>query len=276
KFGQLQVEGVSGNIAEPLILNGTGPLNDGALLNIAGNNTWTGPVTLDADSTIGARAGSTLTIQGVITDTGVGHALTKEGAGTVTLDPINAPGTAPQDTGNRYRGKTFVNDGILRIRHSMALGNSPSPSNDPTTGNQTIVQSFTNRSGTLQLDVTQNDQRIDPNAIFDGNIQTGFVVPNELLTLNGPGFEGIHVFRKQAGANGTTVSGALNNRSGDNTWVQNISLWSTDSAMVVNTAFWAYPTVGIGAEANTTLTITAHINDSFIAGSSTLPTIDYS
>src|SRR5262245_5088012 len=72
KTGQLQVENVAGPIAEPLILNGPGPLNDGALLNVAGNNTWTGGIILDSNSYLGSNAGS-LVIQGVITDLGAGH-----------------------------------------------------------------------------------------------------------------------------------------------------------------------------------------------------------
>lgn len=271
KFGQLQVENVGGNIAEPIILNGTGPLNDGALLNVAGDNTWTGPVTLDTNTTVGARAGSSLTIQGVITDTGAGRSLTKEGAGTIILDPINTVGTLPENTGNTYRGKTFVNEGILSIRHSMALGNDSVPSLDALTGNDTIVQSFTNRSGTLQVDFLDNPLRIDPFATA-----TGFTIPYELLTLNGPGFEGIHVVPKAALPGGNTVHGALNNNAGNNTWVQDISLWSGDSAVVGDATRWTFgsvlPTVGIGAESGTTLTLTGHINDVNLTGDTLDPT----
>src|SRR5262249_60925539 len=47
KTGQLQVENATGAIAEPLFLNGPGPANDGALLNLAGGNVRTGPIQLD-------------------------------------------------------------------------------------------------------------------------------------------------------------------------------------------------------------------------------------
>src|SRR5262249_95826 len=77
---QLQSNGVTGSIAENLTLNGPGPANDGALLNVAGTNTLTGNVVLDTDTTLGANSGTTLIIQGVISDTSTGHNLTKEGA----------------------------------------------------------------------------------------------------------------------------------------------------------------------------------------------------
>jgi autotransporter-associated beta strand protein len=270
KFGQLQVEDVAGAIAEPLILNGAGPLNDGALLNVDGDNLWTGLVTLDSNSTVGANAGS-LTIQGVITDLGAGHSLTKEGPATITLDPINAPGTPAALTGNSYRGQTIINNGILAIRHSLALGNDTTP----VVGvNDTVVNSFTNRSGALQLEFVANPLRIDPNVNATND---GFTVPSEALTLNGPGVEGIHVLPKDYLQNGgDTVTGALNNLSGNNTWAQNISLWSGDTAMLFDPIFWDFPTVGIGAEVGAQLTIAGHVNDNLISGSPTLPAINYS
>jgi autotransporter-associated beta strand protein len=267
KFGQLQVENVAGPIAEHLFVNGSGPLNDGALLNVAGNNVWTGAIELDSNSTFGSNAGS-LDIQGIISDLGSGHDLTKEGPADITLDPINAPGTLPGDTGNIYRGRTFVNAGTLTIRHSYALGNQA-----PEAGvNDTVVNSTPNRSGTLQLEFNVNPDRIDPNAG-----PNGFTVPNELLTLNGPGFDGIHILPKEHLINGGgTVAGALRNTAGDNTWVQDIALWSGDSSMVFDAVIWDWPTVGMGAEANTNLTIAGHVTDIYISGTSTLATVDYS
>src|SRR5262249_28659895 len=58
KTGQLQVQNVTGPINEVLRLNGPGPSNDGALLNVSGNNTWAGAIELDSDSTLGSNAGS--------------------------------------------------------------------------------------------------------------------------------------------------------------------------------------------------------------------------
>ena len=77
---RLQVNNVVGSINTPLILNGSGIANDGTLLNLAGDNTWSGNITLDSDSTLGSTAGN-LTITGQISDLGGGYNLTKEGWG---------------------------------------------------------------------------------------------------------------------------------------------------------------------------------------------------
>src|SRR5262249_14019688 len=46
---QLQIDGSAGplTIAQNIVLNGSGGVNTGALLNVAGNNIWTGSITLD-------------------------------------------------------------------------------------------------------------------------------------------------------------------------------------------------------------------------------------
>ncbi|MFO0843797.1 MAG: autotransporter-associated beta strand repeat-containing protein [Gemmataceae bacterium] len=286
--GQLQVDDLGGlAMAEPLILNGPGPASDGVLLNVAGTNFLTGAITLDADSTIASNAGA-LQLQGVIRDTSVGHNLTKEGPAVVVLDPLRTP------TGNVYRGQTFVNNGILQIRHSRALG-----AGSPTFGfNGTVVNSFPGRSGTLQLSYVPDARRIDPSVIRNAAKQViGFRVPLETLTLNGPGFEGVHVRPKEAGVNGRTVSGALNNASGDNAWTQNVRLWTGDGAAAnVDPLVWKQPelvdpntgvvlqnavnysTVGIGAEANTSIAIEGRIDDdslTAVPGSQDLTRTEY-
>jgi autotransporter-associated beta strand protein len=271
KFGQLQIEGTGLSIAEPLFLNGPGLVDNGALLNISGNNVWAGPIELDSDSTIGANATTTLTIEGVISDLNLPQDLTKEGAGRLILDPLDTP------DGNTYRGQTFINNGIVAIRHSLALGNQP-PTFNPITNkptNNTIVNSSTNRSGTLELDFTPNPRRVDFNAT-----PTGFTVPFEMLTLNGPGtptldpsdslgrtLGGIHQPAKLPGIPGATATGALHNLTGDNTWTQNITFFSdAASAGLFDGGAWDRPTVGIGAELNTNLTLDGVINDINLVG----------
>ena len=59
----------SGEIDEPVILNGRGVSNAGALQNTSGTNTWGGQVVLDTTPTIGVAIGSTggtLKITGVV------------------------------------------------------------------------------------------------------------------------------------------------------------------------------------------------------------------
>ncbi|HXG08193.1 MAG TPA: Ig-like domain repeat protein [Gemmataceae bacterium] len=235
---QLQIENIAGgSILEPLILNGPGVANDGALLNVAGNNTWAGPITLDSNSTIGTNANSTLTITGQIGDRGAGHGLTKEGGGRLILDPLGGAATV----GNTYRGLTQVNAGTLTVRHSHSLGTGDAG---------TVVNSNTNRSGTLELEFVTGAGRTDPFRRADG-----FTVPDELLTLNGPGREGLDVFFFR-------VSGALNNLAGNNVWERDVTFWSSPSA-VPDLPFppFAFTHLVIGVEANTSLTINGVISE---------------
>src|SRR5205823_2715310 len=79
-----------------LYLNGTGINNGGALENLAGANnanTWSGAITLLTPTSIGADAGTSLSLSNATALTGPGD-LTKVGAGTVVLS------TAANYTGN--------------------------------------------------------------------------------------------------------------------------------------------------------------------------------
>jgi autotransporter-associated beta strand protein len=152
---QLQMKNVTGSINVPLILNGPGVSNDGALLNVAGNNTWSGTVALNTDGLFGVNAGS-LNISGVISDLGSSHNVTKSGAGELIFSAANT-----------YRGSTSINNGILDIQNAKALGTADGTAATGTTVNDNPV---TGQVGTLQLE--------DPTGV-------GFTVVNELLTLNG-------------------------------------------------------------------------------------------
>jgi fibronectin-binding autotransporter adhesin len=97
--------------AEPLSLAGSGVGGVGALQNAAGTNTWTGAVTLTANTFIGVAGGSQLTISGRIGQSGTTGSLTKIGSGTLVLAGDNT-----------YTGTTEVQVGILEIKSAAALG----------------------------------------------------------------------------------------------------------------------------------------------------------
>ena len=80
---QLQLAPSAGSfdITNSLLIQGSGVVGDGGLLNVSGNNTWAGPVVMDGDSTFGVNSG-TLTISGVISDSTVSN-LSKVGTGTL-------------------------------------------------------------------------------------------------------------------------------------------------------------------------------------------------
>ena len=105
--------------AEPITLNGNGiSFNDhftGSLRNTAGSNTYTGPLTLATNATIGVDSGTQLTIGSSPQLIGIGTIngdadLTKELPGTLVLGGSN-------DT---FTGAVQVNQGVLRLENSDA------------------------------------------------------------------------------------------------------------------------------------------------------------
>ena len=90
----LQLDGSAAalDLPELLSLNGSGINGAGALENFRGDNTASGAITLAADSTIGAGAGTRLTLTGGITGA---RALTLAGAGTlhIATTPLGAVNT---------------------------------------------------------------------------------------------------------------------------------------------------------------------------------------
>lgn len=139
----------TGVISENLFINSS-LANLGAVLNQTGNNTLNGNIRMDSSSTFGAESGTTLTINGTVSDFNGAQQLTKEGFGTIALAGANT-----------YRGQTNINHGILAISNARALGAT-------TAG--TVVNTDGNGDGTLRI---------------DGG--SGLTIVDELLTLNGYG-----------------------------------------------------------------------------------------
>ncbi len=123
--------GVTYNTKESVKIYGAGTAgSSGAIDNVSGTNSFAGPITLGAASTIGSSADQ-LTVSGAVTNggflltvAGAGNTtvngiisgtggLTKNGAGSVTLS-----GAAP----NTFTGATAVNAGTLNLASAGALG----------------------------------------------------------------------------------------------------------------------------------------------------------
>ena len=221
----LQLSNITGGpITEPLLLNGLGLGNAGAVNNLAGNTTLAGTVTLSTQLAggvaIGAQANTVLTITGVINDTGGGQNLFKEGAGEIRL---------ASPTGNTYRGQTQINDGVLTALHPLALGNNTSAPDSPATG--TIVNVPTGREGQLRVEY-------DPTVYTNPNGKAGFVVLNEYLALNG---------------NGPDNKGSLYNAAGNNNWAGQVILgFATPNAPATS--------VTIGVADTTNLTVSGVVS----------------
>ncbi len=177
------------SIPSALTLNGTGILGAGALRNVAGANTWSGPVTLNtSDASIGADAGTQLTISGPITDGTSLFPLTKVGAGTLIL--TNA---------NTYGGGTLINGGTLQISANNALG-AAGTTVTSNNGGKLVVDANTTTSRTFNL----NNGSLQVNA--------GATLQYNSATVNG-GFlrgPGTHQVGVNSSFNGVT---ALNGNS---------------------------------------------------------------
>lgn len=173
--------------------NPTGAVGDdlGALSNLSGVNTWAGkvillynPVDVGRDDAIGAEAGSTLIVSGVISDSGSGTPpeLSKVRAGTLVLP-----------TANTYRGETRVEAGILNIRDSLALG----PANS----------SFTSVKAGAALE-------IQADALTDSVNTTGTdLTVTEDLHLSGSGIGGTGALRNLVGTNVWAANVSLDTNS---------------------------------------------------------------
>lgn len=102
--------GVNYATAEPLTLCGAGG-GGGALYAVSGSNTFAGPVTLAADTTIGVTAGLGLALSGGVAG---GFGVTKIGGGRLTLCGAD----------NVYTGPTVISQGTLALGVTAALPNS--------------------------------------------------------------------------------------------------------------------------------------------------------
>ena len=130
----LQLQGgISTSSAVALTLNGTGIATNGALENVAGNNTYSGLIALGSNSTIGSDAG-TLTLSNTGTITGSGNNLTLTGSGNANLASIIGTGAAAVTKSgsgtwtlagaNTYTGGTTVNAGTLVVGVNGALSDA--------------------------------------------------------------------------------------------------------------------------------------------------------
>lgn len=122
----LQLQHATGltTAAEALTINGTGISNTGALLNISGNNTYSGAITINSTTRINSDSGLlTLDVASGNAITGSNDSLQFGGAGDITIaDAISSgTGTLTKDgngkltfsAGNTYSGATSVSAGTL-------------------------------------------------------------------------------------------------------------------------------------------------------------------
>ncbi len=260
KAGTLQIDSATGVTIQNklLILNGAGynngtvvngdspVLGNGALDNLAGNNTWTGTVILGSPAPNGSAATIeadgdspyyTLTISGLVEDPYLAKTpLTKTGLGILAFSHSNT-----------YRGTTFIIAGILEAEDSQALGQVGAQ------GNVFVeYDSLTGVAATLELAV---DNQLD--SITDTRNKKTF---SNNVWIWGPG--------APSPVAGVAGLGALYSASGTNTWTGNITVNDgppENGSYLPNPTpgFWAAPmaSIGVAADPNPTDTSNYLAND---------------
>ncbi|MHA8077310.1 beta strand repeat-containing protein [Aquirufa sp. TARAVU-A1A] len=129
----LQLRGGVSMAAEPLTINGSMAVGDGALASTSGINTWTGPVTLGSAAVVSADADE-LRISGSITTAGFLFKSGKAAAlGNVKVSGIISgagmvekigDGTLTLSGNNNYTGFTKVTGGALSLGASEVIPNA--------------------------------------------------------------------------------------------------------------------------------------------------------
>jgi autotransporter-associated beta strand protein len=131
--GQLEISGAI-TFARAIAISGIGSTAEGSLLNRSGNNTFSGAITLNADSTIGSSVGI-FTISGTITGatrnliltTAAGAEIVSSGQIALTTGTLQKTGAGTltiSGTTSNYTGSASVLQGILRITSLLSFGTS--------------------------------------------------------------------------------------------------------------------------------------------------------
>lgn len=151
----LELQGTIAVGREALTLRGYGSSSNGALRNIANNNSWAGLITIAGTTEISADSSTTLTLSGGVTGT---FNLNLDGAGNITFEkaPIaiagglltkNGAGTLTYNFPNTYTGLTTVNAGTL----TYGVDNAILSGGITVNGGTVDIATFSDMVGTVTL-----------------------------------------------------------------------------------------------------------------------------
>jgi fibronectin-binding autotransporter adhesin len=173
-------------------LGGTVKLRGGTVAaGSAAVTTLSGGVILEADGTLAATTGGTLSV-GVMSEIGGSFGFTKTGAGTVLLTAANT-----------YTGKTIINEGLVNVRNATGLGAIGSVANGTEIG----------PNGTLAFSPTANTTFAETIALNGGTLGNLSAFTS---TLSGPVTLGANSTLSSSGGSGSnlTISGLISESGG--------------------------------------------------------------
>jgi autotransporter-associated beta strand protein len=196
--------------AEALSLAGTGVSSTGALRNISGNNALGGAITLAGATTIQSAPGTSLSLSGGITGTGLALTINDTGNTTISGTGINTStgGALTKDqsgvltilASSDYTGGTTLSAGTIRVGNNSALGTGA-----VTTSGGAILASDSSTARALANNFTINGST----TFGEATTGTGDLALNGALALGGAG-------RTITVNNGlTTVNGVISGTSGN-------------------------------------------------------------
>lgn len=252
--------GITTTAGEILNLAGTGMAGNGALRNLSGNNNWNGNINLNADTTIRAEGGTTLTLGATGENrrlTNNGHTLIFDGSGNITVNAQmsgtggvikNGTGTLLLSYGENtafsaHSGPSFFNQGTTILDLGEAPG-SPAPLTETVTvGNgvdTAILQLrwFDQIGNSTELFIRQGS-RVELVDFYTGtkNDMIGLLrMEGGALISNAPNFDLIlnsNVVRETSGDTSAVIAGRLDLGGGNRTFfVSNNAVAAQD--LVVN------------------------------------------
>ena len=229
--GTLQLQNGITIAAVPLTISGTGASSQsGAMVNLGGSNTYTGPVTFGASTTISVNSGSlnlsntgaingsgyNLTLAGPTGTTGTLAGSLQTGAGAVTK--TGAGTWTSSGSGSNYSGGTTISNGTLILGSTTAAGSGTITLNDVNTGSNNTTLSF-NGTGTWANPITVANQGSGTATIqnltnaVSFSWTTGTITLNQAATLSLPNIGGYCALNSVLAGNGNlTISSTHNQR----------------------------------------------------------------
>lgn len=211
--GRLEVDNVT-ITGESASIAGDGGNFFGALQARSGTGIWTGDVSVTANNTrIGAQAGATLQVSGVISSTS-NH--------TILFRPADLTSTVVLSGANTFTGATTIAGGVVSVANIGSVGGGPSNLGDSAnTTDGTINMSVNNATGYLRYTGTgESTNRVvnlaaATNGAYLDQSGTGLLKFTSDFTATGAGSKNIALLGSSAGVG--EIAGAIVDNSATNT-----------------------------------------------------------